>query len=60
MMIFSWLDGFGGRTSAGYDRPRRRLISFGGPMYDVPSQSKGVEVRQVRHRRGSVSVFDGV
>ena len=57
-MSFSWLDGFGGRTSASHGRARR-LTSFGDArMYGVPSQSKGVEIRQVG--RQCARVFNGV
>ena len=48
-MIFSWLDGFGGRTSASSHAAtcfiwRRR-------MYGVPRPgSKGVDIRQVRRQ----------
>ena len=46
-MIFSWLDGFGGRTSAS---SRAATYFIWRRMYGVPSRSKGVDIRQVRRQ----------
>ena len=47
-MIFSWLDGFGGRTSASSHAAATYFIWR--RMYGVPSRSKGVDIRQVRRQ----------
>ena len=47
-MIFSWLDGFGGRTSAS-SRAATYFI-WQRRMYGIPSRSKGVDIRQVRRQ----------
>ena len=48
-MIFSWLDGFGGRTSAS-SRAAATYFIWRRRMYGVPSRSKGVDIRQVRRQ----------